>query len=42
VTSILQNTETVTDLTAGGEVPKLAESRPAAGDEHSAEYRNNY
>ncbi len=41
-TSILQSTETNTDLTAVGEVPELAESRPAAGDKHSAEYRNNY
>jgi hypothetical protein len=41
-TSILQSTETTTDLTAVREVPELAESRPAASDEHSAEYRNNY
>ncbi len=42
VTSILQRTETTTDLTAVREVPELADSRPAAGDEHSAEYRNIY
>jgi hypothetical protein len=36
VTSILQSTETNTDLTAVGEVPELAESGPAAGDEHFA------
>jgi hypothetical protein len=42
VTSLQQSTETTTDLTAVGEVLKLAESRPAAGDEHFADYRNNY
>ncbi len=42
LTSILQSTETTTDLTAVGKVPELAESRPAAGDEHSAEYKNKY
>jgi hypothetical protein len=42
VTSILQSTETTTDLTAVGEVPELSESRPAASDKHSAEYRNIY
>jgi len=42
VTSILQSTETTTDLTAVREVPELAESGPAAGKEHFAEYRNNY
>ncbi len=42
VTSILQSTETNTDLTAVGEVPELAESRPPASDEHFAEYRNKY
>ncbi len=44
MTSLQQSTETTTDLTAVGEVLKLAESGPAAGDEHSAEYgyRNNY
>jgi hypothetical protein len=41
-TSILQSTETTTDLTAVRKVPELAESRPAAGNEHSAEYRNSY
>ncbi len=40
--SILQSTETTTNITAVGEVPELAESRPAAVDEYSAEYRNNY
>jgi hypothetical protein len=34
--------DTTIDLTTVREVPELAESRPAAGDEHSAEYRNNY
>jgi hypothetical protein len=34
--------DTTSDLTAVGEVPELAESGPAAGDEHFAEYRNNY
>jgi hypothetical protein len=34
--------DTTTDLTAVWEVPELAESGPAAGDEHFAEYRNNY
>jgi hypothetical protein len=44
VTSILQSTgtETTTDLPTVGEVPELAESGPAASDEHFAEYRNNY
>jgi hypothetical protein len=42
VTSILQSPETTTDLTAVGEVSELAESGPAASDEHSAEYRNKY
>ncbi len=42
VTSIPQSTETTTDLTAAGEVSELAESVPATGDEHFAEYRNNY
>jgi hypothetical protein len=38
-TSILQSTETTTDLTAVGKVPELAESGPAASGEHSAEYK---
>ncbi len=36
VTSILQSTETTTDLTTIREVPELAESRPTAGHEHFA------
>jgi hypothetical protein len=42
VTSILQSTDTTTDLTAVGEDPELAEPGPAAGDEHSVESRNKY